>query len=99
MKRTESDAKKSSSKGRSRAKSRAKRFAVCVKNDGYAGSLDLGKLYETMEDPFGEEHGLIRVVDESGEDYLYSAKWFVAIEVPKQLETVLRRIGRKRSAA
>ncbi|HEY5611610.1 MAG TPA: hypothetical protein VIL97_10405 [Thermoanaerobaculia bacterium] len=52
-----------------------------------------------MKDPFGEEHGLIRVVDESGEDYLYSAKWFVAIEVPKQLETVLRRIGRKRSAA
>jgi len=45
-------------------------FAVCVRNDGYEASLELRKLYRALRDRAGEEHGFIRVIDESGEDYL-----------------------------
>jgi len=46
-------------------------FAICVRNDGYAASLELRKLYRVLDDTFGDDHGMIRVVDESDEDYLY----------------------------
>lgn len=53
------------------------RFAVCIKNSGYAASLELRKLYEVIEDSDAEKDDMIRVVDESGEDYLYPADRFV----------------------
>ena len=53
-----------------------------MRNDGYAASLELRKLYPALDDPFADAHGMIRVVDESGEDYLYPSKWFVAVELP-----------------
>ena len=59
------------------------RFVICVKNAGYLASLELRKLYEVLDDPIAEKDGMIRVVDESGEDYLYPDTYFVAIEVPK----------------
>ena len=61
-----------------------RRFAVCVKNDGYLASLELKKIYVVLKDERGESEGLVRVVDESGEDYLYPADYFVTIEVPAE---------------
>jgi hypothetical protein len=64
------------------------RFVVCVNNKGYATSLELRKIYQVVEDARSEEHGLIRVIDESGEDYLYPVEYFAAIELPQAVEDV-----------
>jgi hypothetical protein len=97
-KRTVSGGRKSSS--RSRADTPMKKtFAVCVKNDGYKASLELRKLYEVLPDEFAAKNGLVRVIDESGEDYLYGADYFASVSLPKSVETTLRRIGRKKPAA
>jgi len=63
-------------------------FVVCVKNEGYAASLELRKIYQVVVDSRSEEHGLIRVIDESGEDYLYPVEYFAAIELPQAVEKV-----------
>ena len=60
----------------------SKHFVVCIRNDGYPASLELRKLYEAVDDAFAEQHQLIRVVDESGEDYLYPASYFALVKVP-----------------
>lgn len=65
------------------------RFVVCIRNSNYKASLEVGKIYQVLPDAKGEEHRLIRVIDESGEDYLYPAKYFVPIEVPEPVEKVL----------
>lgn len=59
------------------------RYVLCVKNRGYAASLEVRKVYRLKPDAEALGHGLLRVIDESGEDYLYPAKYFVRIEVPK----------------
>ena len=69
------------------------RFAVCVKNDDYRASLELRKLYPVLEDEFAAKHDMIRVVDESGEDYLYPASYFVRVELPQSVEQTLRKIA------
>lgn len=71
----------------------APQFAVCVKNEDYPASLELKKIYTVLSDPFGEEHGLVRVIDESGEDYLFPRDYFVAIDLPASLRQRLRRIA------
>jgi hypothetical protein len=58
-------------------------FAVCVRSDGYESSLERNKIYAVLPDHDAEGDGDLRVVDESGEDYLFSADRFVAIHVPK----------------
>ena len=65
------------------------RFAVCIKNKGYEASLEIGKLYRMVPDPKAARHGYLRIVDESGEDYGYSADRFFAIDLPKPLEKAL----------
>ena len=62
------------------------RFAVCINNNGYAASLEIRKLYEVVEDPEAEKDDMIRVVDESGEDYLYGANRFVLAPLPEAVE-------------
>jgi len=62
------------------------RFVICVRNSGYLASLELRKLYEVLDDPEGEKDDMIRVVDESGEDYLYPADMFVAAPLPAAIE-------------
>jgi hypothetical protein len=57
------------------------RFVVCVKNKGYAASLELRKLYQTVSDDVAGKLNQIRVVDESGEDYLYPKEHFVAVQL------------------
>ena len=55
-------------------------------NEGYQASLDRNKIYVVIPDDDAEKEGDLRVIDESGEDYLYPADWFVALEVPKAVE-------------
>ena len=68
-------------------------FAVCVCNDDYPASLELRKLYRVVQDSFAEQHELLRVIDESGEDYLYPGTYFVRVALPKPVEKTLRRIA------
>lgn len=58
-------------------------FVLCINNRGYAASLEQRKVYRTLTDPGAEQHGMVRVIDESGEDYLFPAKLFVPIAVPR----------------
>ena len=67
----------------------AARFAVCVRNDGYEASLERNKVYLLLSDADAEREGDVRVVDESGEDYLYPNDWFVVLEVPKAVRESL----------
>jgi hypothetical protein len=64
-------------------------FVVCIKNAGYPASLELHKIYRLIPDAEAAEDGDIRVVDESGEDYLYPASRFAPIEVPAVVEKSL----------
>jgi hypothetical protein len=65
------------------------RFAVCVRNEGYEASLERNKIYVVLPDAEAEREGDLRVLDESGEDYLYPAEWFVALEVPEAVRASL----------
>lgn len=60
-----------------------KQFVVCLKNKGYEVSLERRKIYQVLPDAEAVKHGLVRVVDESGEDYLYPKGFFAAIELPQ----------------
>ena len=62
---------------------------ICINNKGYRASLEVGKLYRTIPDPTAAKHGYVRIVDESGEDYGYSADRFFSIVLPKPLEKAL----------
>ena len=64
-------------------------FAVYMKNTGYPSSLELHKIYRVIPDEDAAEDGDIRVVDESGEDYLYPAKWFAELKVPQEVQDSL----------
>ncbi len=66
-------------------------FAVCLRNEGYAASLEVHKIYRILPDPGAEKDGDLRIVDESGEDYLYPKDWFVLIDVPEAVEASLLR--------
>ena len=66
-------------------------FVACVDNSGYLASLELHKIYRVIPDDDAAQDGDIRVVDESGEDYLYSTDRFISIDVPKSLERSIRK--------
>ena len=61
-------------------------FVVCVRNEGYEVSLELRKNYQVISDTAAERNHLLKVIDESGEDYLYPQDFFLPIELPKALE-------------
>ena len=65
-------------------------FVVCICNTGYEASLETRKLYIRLPDEGGAQHGLVRIVDESGEDYLYPADRFVEIDLPTDVRKALR---------
>jgi len=69
-------------------KKKERQFAVCVRNEDYPASLEVRKIYEMIPDAKAARHKLVRIVDESGEDYLYPEDYFVPIEVPQAAETV-----------
>ena len=62
------------------------RFVVCLVNRGYPASLVVRRLYPVVPDAVGEKHDMIRIVDESGEDYLYPKKMFAAVALAKTVE-------------
>ncbi len=57
-------------------------FLLCVKNEDYPASLEVRKIYQLIPDAEAAAHRYVRVIDESGEDYLYPEDYFVAIELP-----------------
>jgi hypothetical protein len=63
-------------------KTQTKQLFVCVGNEGYAASLEKRKIYVALRDASAERHGMLRVIDESGEDYLYPKALFRAIALP-----------------
>ncbi|OGB90717.1 MAG: hypothetical protein A3G35_21100 [candidate division NC10 bacterium RIFCSPLOWO2_12_FULL_66_18] len=65
-----------------------RRYVICVRAEG-AEDLEVRKLYRVLPDESAAARGYIRVVDESGEDYLYPTAWFVAVEVPEEAERAL----------
>lgn len=65
------------------------KWIICVSNKGYEASLETRKLYRQLPDPIAETRGMIRVVDESGEDYLFSASMFSPIAISQPLEQQL----------
>ena len=67
------------------------KFVVCINNEDYPASLELHKIYRVVPDDDAAVDGDIRVVDESGEDYLYPASRFVPIDVPHPVEESLLR--------
>jgi len=74
-----------------------RRFLLCIRNTG-CEDLELRKLYERLPDRVGTREGYVRVVDESGEDYLYPQGYFVAVDLPRQAERALARRVRLRAS-
>lgn len=61
------------------------RYILCVKNDGYPASILVRRLYEQLPDVAAGAHGLVRIVDETGEDYLYPEKFFANLDIPRPI--------------
>jgi len=86
-------AKKRSRSNRFSPKKRAhgaSQYAVCVKNDDYPASLEIRKLYQMVADEKSGALGLVRIIDESGGDYLYPAHYFVPVRLPRAVERAVR---------
>ena len=66
-------------------------FVLCINNMHYESSLEQRKIYQAFQNDFIKKNGLIRVVDETGEDYLYPAEFFVPITIPKEAENIFRK--------
>ena len=66
------------------------RFAICIKPGGYGVCLEPWKVYSVLEDADAESHRQLRVVDESGEDYLYPQDWFSVIDLPPPVASLYR---------
>ena len=65
------------------------KWTVCINNEGFEASLERRKLYNVMTDAKAESRGMVRIVDESGEDYLYPASMFEPIQIAQVLEQQL----------
>lgn len=64
-------------------------FAICIENEGYPASLEMWKVYRVLPDEKAAKHRLVRVIDESGEDYLYAESSFVPIKLPQVVEQAM----------
>ncbi len=65
------------------------KFVMCINKKGYEVSLERGKVYKVLDDEKASQHKLTRVVDESGEDYLFPNEYFVPIKLPKAAKMAL----------
>ena len=70
-------------------KKKTSQFAICLNNEGYEASLEVGKVYRVIPDQEAAAHGYMRMVDESGEDYAFDADRFYKIESPPPVEATL----------
>jgi hypothetical protein len=73
-----------------RTKTLPRQFAICVNNTDYPVSLELHKLYRLVADEEAEREGDLRVIDESGEDYLYPAEYFLVVEFSRPVQRALQ---------
>jgi hypothetical protein len=87
MKPTASAKKSSRSNGSS--VSRRGGFVLCIRNKEYPASLELRKLYPVIVDTAAEKYDLVRIVDESGEDYLYPTEYFVVLRLPQSVKRAI----------
>jgi len=71
------------------AKPQSKQLVVCVSNEGYPASLERRKIYVALRDAAAEKHGLLRIVDESGDAYLYSKALFRSIALPQAVRKAI----------
>lgn len=67
------------------------RFAICIRNDDYHASLELRKIYPVLPDAEAAGHRMLRVIDESGEDYLYPDDFFMLVELPEAVRRAVMR--------
>lgn len=67
-----------------------RQLVICVRNDEYPASLEVRKVYEVLPDTTAAMHHLIRIVDESGEDYLYPDHYFMLVDLPQPVRAALR---------
>ena len=65
------------------------RFVICINNGGYLDDLKVRTVYQLLPDESAAKSHYIRIIDETGEDYLYPAELFATIELPRELEKVL----------
>ena len=72
-----------------KTKEQPTQFALCLDNEGYKASLEVGKLYRVIPDEEAESQGYLKVVDESGEDYAFTANRFLIITLPSTVEQAL----------
>lgn len=68
-------------------------FVICIDNSEYPASLEVRKIYECFADDKAASAGMIRVVDESGEDYVYPAKYFVYANLPDDVSALLKSVA------
>ncbi len=64
-------------------------FVICINNEAYPASLQLWKVYRVLPDEKGARHNMIRVIDESGEDYLFPASYFVPVKLPQAVKLAM----------
>jgi hypothetical protein len=64
-------------------------FTLCIQNEGYTASLEKRKIYAMSDSLPNDPEGYVRVIDESGEDYLYPAEWFESVSLGSRLESRL----------
>jgi hypothetical protein len=74
-------------------KNHRKKYIICINNEGYQASLELRKIYSVIPDNQAAEHHLVRVVDETGEDYLYPINSFVPIDLPEEITNILSTVA------
>ena len=68
------------------ARSQSRQLVVCVDNEGYPASLEKRKIYLALPDSAADKHGLMRIIDESGDDYLYPRAFFRALALPQSIK-------------
>ena len=68
-------------------------YVACMSNTGYPAALVVRRIYRRLLDPDAETEGLLRVVDESGEDYLYPSHLFLVVDLPPSIETAFRKVS------
>ncbi len=70
-------------------KTASARLLICVENKGYRASLEKRKIYVSLTDPSAAKHGQVRVIDESGEDYLYPKSFFLPVTLPQSVRKAI----------
>jgi hypothetical protein len=68
---------------------KSSKLVICIENSGYPASLERRKIYESLPDLEAEKIGQVRIIDESGEDYLYPSSFFIDAKLPKAVQTAV----------